>query len=510
MRMRREALELRQRLHRPAYRRIALSLDIGDAGAFEKVEHGSAGKGMGEATGWQDGVRSNRIVTRTERSIRPDENLASVLQAWQQSERLARLHLQMFRRILIDKGNRLIHSRSQHNAPRAPLALQTRTYKALARLRQRSDLLRQQCEHRLSDSPRRRDQQGRGIRPMLLLNQQIAGQQFGVRARVGQENRFAATGRQADIDSAIEQAFSRRNVAAAGSGNLMHTRNRLRAISQSRDSLHPAHAIDLMHPAQVRRDQRGGVHRAIRRGRRADNDPGDARDAGRRCQHIQHRRERALAARNVKPNRRDWRDLLARDHARRNLGEPLLMRHLPRVESAYIGDSPFQRLAYLWIEARMRLLNLRAAHAQPRRIKLHPVKLCGELQQRFIPALAHSSEQRAHILDQRVNLKLSPAQQAPALLRVKRGQFIEMNHTFVSYKNTVFRPVSSSYTSPLRLIWAISYSAWARGLTPASAQIRPIVVKPLTSPWTISAGSSEINRFRHSWSCSSVCGTAAS
>src|SRR5581483_8035770 len=127
-------------------------------------------------------------------------------------------------------------------------------------------------------------------------------------------------------------------------------------------------------------------------------------------------------------------DLLARDHAGRDLGEPLLMRHLPRVESAYIGDSTLQRPAYLWIEPRVRLLDLRAAHPQSRRIKLHAVKLCRELQQRLIPALAHSSEKRAHILDQCVNLKLGPAQQAPALVRVERGQFIEMNHTFVSYR----------------------------------------------------------------------------
>ena len=46
-----ETLEIRQRARRLAQRGVALGGNVGNAGAFQKVENRCAGKGMGEATG---------------------------------------------------------------------------------------------------------------------------------------------------------------------------------------------------------------------------------------------------------------------------------------------------------------------------------------------------------------------------------------------------------------------------------------------------------------------------
>src|SRR5579883_340129 len=484
-----EALKLGQCLYGLADRRIALGFDVGDASALEKVVDGSAGVGVGEATSGQDSIGADGVVARAERCVRPDQNLARVFETRQESEWLTRLHFQVLRRVLVDKSDGLVHARGQHNATGAALALEAGAHKALARLRQSRDPVRQQPCYRFGNLAAGRDQQGRGVRAVLLLDQQIAGQQFGIGALVGQGDRFAWASGQANIDGPIEQAFGRRDIAAARAGDLMHTRDGPRAVGQGRDSLRAAHAIDFMHAAQVSRDQRGRVYRTVGRGRRADHDARHARDPGRNSKHIHYRREGTLATWYVEADRSDRRNLLTRDHARSNLSKPLFMRHLFFVEPAHIRNGPLQCASYWLLKPGVRFLDLFATYAQPARLKRNAVKFLCKFQQRLVAPFAHSRDNRAHTFDQLANLDLSAAQQAPALLRVQGGQIIKVDHSLFYIKKSRF--CRNSYTNPFLRICSISYSAGARGVTPASEQARPMVVKPMISPATISAGSSE-------------------
>ncbi len=76
--MGREALELRQGARCLAQRGVALSGNVGDAGAFQEIENGCAGEGVGEAACGKHRVGSSAVVADAERRVWPDQYLARV------------------------------------------------------------------------------------------------------------------------------------------------------------------------------------------------------------------------------------------------------------------------------------------------------------------------------------------------------------------------------------------------------------------------------------------------
>ena len=71
---------------------------------------------MGEAAGGQYGVGSDTVVANAEGRVRPDQDLARVFQVRQQGEGFAHLHFKMFRRVLVDEVDGVLHVLGQHDA----------------------------------------------------------------------------------------------------------------------------------------------------------------------------------------------------------------------------------------------------------------------------------------------------------------------------------------------------------------------------------------------------------
>src|SRR6266496_5528219 len=105
---------------------------------------------MGKTTGWQYSVRAHAVVTRTERCIAANQNLASVLELRQERKWLVYLHFQVFWGIFVDKINGFIHRGRQHNTASPHCFLKNGATKCLSPFWQCRYFIRQQRQHRLN------------------------------------------------------------------------------------------------------------------------------------------------------------------------------------------------------------------------------------------------------------------------------------------------------------------------------------------------------------------------
>ena len=87
------------------------------------------------------------------------------------------------------------------------------------------------------------------------MRDQIRGNELGL-AVVAKDERFSGTGQK--IDSTIEsnQLLGGGHVVVPGADDLVHSRNRFRAVRQGRNRLRPADAIELAHTQKRRGRQR--------------------------------------------------------------------------------------------------------------------------------------------------------------------------------------------------------------------------------------------------------------
>ena len=149
---------------------------------------------------------------------------------------------------------------------------------------------------------------GGGI--VLGLAEQIAGDQLGVGAVVGDDHHLARSGRQIDRRPARQSGdigFGRGDISIAGPENLVGPRQACCASRQRRNRLGPADRIDLVNAENIGSGQERRIHPALTGRRRHDDNPRHTRQLGRYGQHDQCRDERRTAGRHIERGHIDRR-----------------------------------------------------------------------------------------------------------------------------------------------------------------------------------------------------------
>ena len=142
-----------------------------------------------------------------DRRVPPQQHLARMADSAQQRERLGGEDFQMLGRIVVDEVDRRLQRRCDHDA--ATGAAQHRLRKRHALRAHACPQSRQRRRRRVRDRPARRHQIGRGVRPMLGLDQQVQGGGGAVGVFVGQDDRLTGAGRRAGVDHVGQQPFRR-------------------------------------------------------------------------------------------------------------------------------------------------------------------------------------------------------------------------------------------------------------------------------------------------------------
>ena len=176
-----------------------------------------------------------------------------------------------------------------------------------------------------------------------------------------------------------------------------------------------------MYATQVSGDQGSGFDLAVRPWRCADDDAWNARDTGRSCQHVHHRRERSLAARHIEAHALDRRNLLARHDARGDLRKPLFVRHLSLMKYTYIARRLLYRTVYIFIQLIMSTLDYLTLNAKIVGRQLHTIEALHKFDQRLVASVAHGMNYRAHVLDQFVDAQFGTPQQSRSLHLIELG-----------------------------------------------------------------------------------------
>ena len=201
-------------------------------------------------------------------------------------------------------------------APKRSMAL-----RAISFLRQVRQLALDLGVHLVRQFPRGRDQDGRGKLVMLGLGKQVGRHELGVGALVRDDQDLARAGDHVDVHLAEDIPLRRGHVDVARAHDLVHLRDRCRAIGHGGDCLGAADLVDLRYAGNVRGDQDVGVQIAAG-DRRAHDELLHARDFRRDDVH-QHRRGIAgLAAGHIDAGAPDRPGKLAQDHAVRLLAYP--------------------------------------------------------------------------------------------------------------------------------------------------------------------------------------------
>jgi len=131
------------------------------------------------------------------------------------------------------------------------------------------------------------------------LGAEVGGHPFGVGRAVGDDHDLARSGQEVDADQAEDLALGFRHVGVPGAEDLVDRRDRAGAERQGGDGLRAADGVDLAHAAQVEGGEDVGVDLAVRTGRGAGADFGDAGHLGRQRGHQHGRDEGDLAAGDV-------------------------------------------------------------------------------------------------------------------------------------------------------------------------------------------------------------------
>ena len=240
------------------------------------------------------------------------------------------------------------------------------------------------------------DQDRLGARIMLGLCQQVGGDPVGVAGFVGQYQDFGRPGDHVDADLAKHQALCGRNIGIAGAHNLGHGRDCFGAISERSYRLGAADAVNLIDAGKLCCRQHQRVELAIRR--RDDHcQPRYAGDLGRHRIHQNRRRIGRRTTGNVETDRFDCSPLRAQLDAE-SVCETLVARPLAAMIGLDTVAGDFkcrQRPSVAGLRGR---LDFRGGDPQTCPGEIDPVKLGGQLEQRFVTMRCHFGDDRAHSL----------------------------------------------------------------------------------------------------------------
>ena len=193
-----EALVESEFVHIGGQKIIALAGNVTDGDELEVVVHAKRRMGQGGAIGRQDRVGAKGEIAQADRRMRAQQDLARIFQCAKVVVRAFTVHLQMFRRIIVDEGNGLIHVIGQDDAAARPAQNGLRKAGALfTHLRPEAGYGSDGIFGHLC---RIGDQIGRAVRPVLAFDEQIKRRQAAVGGFVGKDDRLARAGRNAGVE----------------------------------------------------------------------------------------------------------------------------------------------------------------------------------------------------------------------------------------------------------------------------------------------------------------------
>ena len=222
---------------------------------------------------------------------------------------------------------------------------------------------------------------------MLGLRQQVQRDPVRVVVAVGDHQNLGRSGNHVDANPAKHPALGGGDIGVARAGDLVHRRNGFGAVSQRRNRLRPADAVDLIHPRDLRCQQHQRIDHAP--GRRAsDHQPRHPGNLGRNGIHQHRRGVRGQSPRHIKPRCRDRGPAPAQ--CRPGIVGPLgVLRHLLFVIGADAGSGKFQCCAVLGQDFGTGAGDLGWTESQGFRRHLEPVKAARQVDQRRIAPRPH-------------------------------------------------------------------------------------------------------------------------
>jgi len=162
------------------------------------------------------------------------------------------------------------------------------------------------------------------------LRQQIGGDPVGIAGPIGEDQHLRGAGDHVDADFAEHDALGGGDVHIARPDDLGDRRDGRGAVSERRDRLRAADAINLVDAGDLRRRQNERRDDAAGR-RHGHNETRHAGDLGRHGIHQQRGRISRAAAGDIEPDRFDGGPTRTEFDAQR-IGEALVPRHLPAVK----------------------------------------------------------------------------------------------------------------------------------------------------------------------------------
>ena len=238
---------------------------------------------------------------------------------------------------------------------------------------------------------------------MLGLVQEVGCEQPHIGAPVGDhETLRRAEDHERDAAVALHLDLRGLHGRAARAEHLEHLRDRLRAERERGDAGGAVRAEDVPQPELVRDHEHRRIDQARRpRERRHDDgDLGHPGDDGGRPDLDEHRRERALAARDVQADARDRRRALAELEAGLELDAPVRPLEHALVVAADVGDALADRPHDLLGNLLPRALDLVLRDAQRVDGDLAAVELAQRADDRLVAVLAHVLDDPKHSLAQ--------------------------------------------------------------------------------------------------------------
>ena len=251
----------------------------------------------------------------------------------------------------------------------------------------------------LAERARRRDEDRRRGRAVLGLTQEVARDDAGIGAVVGDDQDLGRPGQQVDADGAEDLTLGFRHVLVARADDHGDGRHGLGAEGHGAEGLHAADAVDLIRAGGEHRVQRRRVDGAWRRvGRRRRRAGDDALDAGHLGGHDAHQRrgdQRVAAARHVRADRLDRDEPLAQVDTRLQLhvelAKALALAPGKRRDlvATVIDDAPV-------LDAHPRDGRFDLTLRQPKGRRRPPVEPLRPLAHGLVAALADSAQDLAH------------------------------------------------------------------------------------------------------------------
>ena len=257
----------------------------------------------------QDVVGTREVVAEGLRRVRPEEDAAGVADQRQELQRLAHEQLEVLGRDGVGDLHPLLQVADDHDQ-----ALPAQRGARDVGARQRVDLPLDLDARPVGELLRIGDQHAGRQLVVLGLREQVGGDVARVGGVVREDQDLARSGDHVDVDLAEHHLLRGRHVDVARAHDLVHPRDRRRAVGHRPDGLGAADAVDLLEAEHVGDHEHVRVEHALRR-RRADGERADTGDLRRDRVHQHRARVGRLAAGDVEPDPPDRRHELAEQRA---------------------------------------------------------------------------------------------------------------------------------------------------------------------------------------------------